>query len=54
MAKSMQVTIVLSAEELAILEAIQAAKGLFSRAEALRFALHKYAELERRRHEPTR
>jgi hypothetical protein len=45
MAKAMQTTIVLDARDLAILEAIQQAQGLFSRAEAMRFALHKYAEL---------
>jgi hypothetical protein len=41
----MQTTVTLDARELAILEAIQTAQGLFSRAEALRFALRQYAEL---------
>ena len=45
MAKAMQITITLSAQELATLQAIQAAHGLFSRAEALRYVLRKYAEL---------
>jgi hypothetical protein len=44
MAKALQVTITLSAQELAILQAIQAVHGLFSRTEALRYALRKYAE----------
>jgi metal-responsive CopG/Arc/MetJ family transcriptional regulator len=47
MAKSMQMTIDLEAEDLAILEAIQEQRGLFSRAQALRYALRRYAELMR-------
>ena len=54
MAKAMQITITLTAQELAILQALQTANGLFSRSEALRFALHKYAELVRLGNEPTR
>lgn len=54
MAKATQVTIVLSAQELAILQAIQAAQGLFSRTDALRFALHQYAQMARRRPEQAR
>ena len=51
MAKAMQITITLTAQELAILQALQTANGLFSRSEALRFALHKYAELIRLPHD---
>ena len=45
MAKAMQTILNLEAEDLAILEAIQAERGVFSRAQALRYALRKYAEL---------
>jgi hypothetical protein len=45
MAKAMQTTLNLETEDLAILEAIQRERGLFSRAQALHYALRKYAEL---------
>lgn len=45
MATAKQTTIRLAAEDLAILDAIQVNTGLFSRSDALRFALRKYAEL---------
>ena len=45
MATAKQTTIRLADADLAILDAIQASTGLFSRSDALRFALRKYAEL---------
>lgn len=45
MARTMQMTLELEASDLAILEAIQEQAGLFSRAQALRYALRRYAEL---------
>jgi len=47
MAKAMQITITLNAQELGILQAIQTSHGLFSRTEALRYALQRYAEMVR-------
>ena len=46
MATAMQTTIRLGPEDLAILEAIQTKTGIFSRSDALRFALRRYAELD--------
>jgi hypothetical protein len=45
MAKAMETVLELEARDLAILEAIQEQVGLFSRAQALRYALRRYAEL---------
>lgn len=46
MATAKQTTIRFSAEDLAILAAIQAGTGIFSRSDALRYALRYYARAE--------
>ena len=46
MASAKQTTMRLAAEDLAILDAIQERTGLFSRSDALRFALRHYAKTE--------
>lgn len=46
MASAKQTTMRLSAEDLTILDAIQERTGLFTRSDALRFALRHYAKAE--------
>jgi len=46
MASAKQTTMRLAAEDLAILDAIQESVGVFSRSDALRYALRYYAKAE--------